>query len=55
MLNGGDHGEFAHDRVSVQVFIWSGLKVTAEAFPRYTIHENRKPGPLEGTSDEGGL
>ena len=53
MLNGGDHGEFAQDRESAQVFICSGLNVTAEAFPRYTIHDNRRPGPLVGTSDEG--
>jgi hypothetical protein len=54
MLNGGDQGEFAHARVSVHVFIWSGLNVTADAFPRYTIHESRNPGPLEGTIEEGG-
>src|SRR5213594_4882237 len=49
MVKGGDHGEFAHARVSVHVFICSGLNATAEALPRYTIHDNRKPGPLEGT------
>lgn len=55
MVKGGDHGEFAHARVSVHVFICSGLNRTAEALPRYTIHDNRKPGPLEGTIDDGGL
>src|SRR5439155_636561 len=40
---------------SVHVFICSGLNRTAEALPRYTIHDTRKPGPLEGTIDDGGL
>src|SRR5215472_6278922 len=51
IVKGGDHGEFAHARVSVHVFICSGLNVTVEAFPRYTIQDSRKPGPLEGTID----
>src|SRR5471032_104702 len=55
MKYGGDHGEFAYARVSVHVCICSGLNVTVAALPRYTIHENRKPGPLDGMIDEGGL
>jgi len=54
IVKGGDQGEFAHARVSVHVFICSGLNATADVFPRYTIHDNRRPGPLEGTIDDGG-
>jgi hypothetical protein len=52
---GGDHGEFEYTRVSIHVFIWSGLKVTVAALPRYTIHDSRKPGPLRAASVEVGL
>ena len=44
MAYGGDHGEFEYTRVSIHVFIWSGLKVTAAAGlnPReWTPHELR--------------
>jgi hypothetical protein len=34
IVYGGDHGELAYARVSVHVFIWSGLKVTIAALPR---------------------
>ena len=52
IVKGGDQGEFANARESVHVFIWSGLNTTAEAFPRYTIHDNRRPGPLDQVCSE---
>src|SRR4051812_19863589 len=54
MMYGGDHGELPYARVSSHVFICTGSNVTADALPRYTIHENRGPGPLDAVPAIGG-
>ena len=55
MMYGGDQGEFAYGRVSIHVFNWSGARLTAAAFPRYTIQDSRSPGPLLADSDDEGV
>ena len=34
MSYGGDHIELPYARVSIQVFIWSGVNFTVDALPR---------------------
>ena len=52
-MNGGDHGELAYIRESIQVFICVGVNVAWSASPLYTIHESLRPGMLRTTDPRG--
>ena len=54
MSYGGDHIELPYARVSIQVFIWSGVNFTFAALPRYTVHDMCRPGPAWAVTATGG-